>query len=113
MHKLNVGCGRDTKEGWVNLDITPGPGVDVVCDVDNDPMPFRDNQFSTSLVSHLLEHLHNPLFFMGELWRVSKPEAECVIRVPHGGSDNAWEDQTHVRPYYAGSFGAFSLLQEG
>jgi hypothetical protein len=25
--KLNVGCGRDIRAGYVNLDVTPPPGV--------------------------------------------------------------------------------------
>jgi hypothetical protein len=28
--------------------------------------------------------------------------------VPHGASDDAWEDPTHVRPYFLKSFGYFS-----
>ena len=31
-----------------------------------------------------------------------------MIRVPHGGSDDAWEDPTHVRAYFPGSFGYLS-----
>ncbi len=105
--KLNVGCGKDIKKGRNNLDKTPGAGVDTICDVDNEILPFKDNKIKESLVSHLLEHLHNPLFFMEELWRVTKPNGTCHIRVPHGASDEAWVDQTHVRPYFPDSFGAF------
>lgn len=45
---------------------------------------------------------------MQELYRIAKPNANCTIRVPHGGSDDAWEDQTHVRAYFPGSFQYFS-----
>jgi hypothetical protein len=31
-----------------------------------------------------------------------------VVAVPYGTSDDAWEDPTHVRPYFLGSFGYFS-----
>ena len=34
MKKLNVGCGRDIREGYVNLDIVPFRGVDLICDLD-------------------------------------------------------------------------------
>ena len=105
--KLNVGCGKDIREDWTNLDMVPGPGVDTICDVDTERLPFLNSQVDESLVSHLLEHLHNPLFFMEELWRVTKPDGTCHIRIPHGASDNAWVDQTHVRPYFPDSFAAF------
>jgi hypothetical protein len=32
--KLNLGCGRDIKQGFVNLDYMPLPGVDVVADLE-------------------------------------------------------------------------------
>ncbi len=105
--KLNIGCGQDIKKGWINLDMIPGPGVDTICNVDIEPLPFKTGEIQESLVSHLLEHLHNPLFFMEALWRVTKPNGTCHIRVPHGASDEAWIDQTHVRPYFPNSFGAF------
>ncbi|MCK9288580.1 MAG: methyltransferase domain-containing protein [Sphaerochaetaceae bacterium] len=31
--KLNLGCGKDIREGFTNIDIRPLPGVDVVADV--------------------------------------------------------------------------------
>ncbi|MCM2326823.1 MAG: hypothetical protein NDI88_02935 [Lysobacter sp.] len=36
------------------------------------------------------------------------PGAIAGIRTPHGSADAAWEDPTHVRPYFVGSFGFFS-----
>ena len=33
-----------------------------------------------------------------------------TIRIPHGSSDDAWEDPTHVRAYFANSFGFFPSL---
>ena len=31
--KLNLGCGKDIREGFTNVDIRPLPGVDIVADV--------------------------------------------------------------------------------
>src|SRR5262249_55235096 len=38
----------------------------------------------------------------------AKPNAKLVIRCPHGASDGAWEDPTHLRAYFTHSFGYFS-----
>ena len=109
--KLNLGCGRDIREGWINLDAVALAGVDVTADLDNCaavPLPFPDNHVDEFLLSHLLEHISFPLPLMQELWRVAKPDAVMTIRVPHGASDHAWTDPTHVRPYFGRSFGYFS-----
>lgn len=109
--KLNLGCGRDLKDGWINLDAVALPGVDVVADLARcatTPLPFEDGSIDEFLLSHLLEHIPEPLPLMQELWRVARPGAKMVIKVPHGGHDDAWTDPTHVRPYFARSFGYFS-----
>jgi len=106
--KLNVGCGRNILPGWINLDGTPGPGVDVVLDIETlKRFPFEDATFDELLLSHVLEHIRNVYPLMSELYRVAKPNALMTIRVPYGSSDDAWEDQTHVRAYFLQSFGYF------
>jgi len=110
-YRLNVGCGRNIKEGWVNLDSIALPGVDLVCDLENlrgTPIGLPDETVEQFLLSHVIEHIRDSLSLMQELWRLAIPGAIAVIRVPHGGSDDAWEDPTHVRSYFAGSFGFFS-----
>ncbi len=42
-YKLNVGSGQNPMPDAVNMDIAPGPGVDVVGSADS--MPFRDGSF--------------------------------------------------------------------
>ena len=48
-HKLNLGCGRVIKPGWVNHDIMPGDGVDLVFDLEKcgiEPFPFETDSVS-------------------------------------------------------------------
>jgi SAM-dependent methyltransferase len=109
--RLNVGCGRNILDGWPNLDNADIPGIDIRFDLEacrNTPIPLQDNCIDELLLSHVIEHIHDSLALMQELYRVAKPGALCTIRVPFGSSDDAWEDPTHVRPYFPGSFGYFS-----
>lgn len=124
--KLNVGCGRNIMEGWVNVDSMALPGVDVVMDLDafahdGDACPRytgaidRDRwemptyeSVDEYLLSHVIEHLRNPLPLMAKLWWLAKPNALMTVRCPHGASDDADEDPTHVRRMFPGSFGYFS-----
>jgi hypothetical protein len=109
--KLNVGCGRNIQAGWINLDAAALPGVDVIADLDQcarTPLPLGDNEVEEFLLSHVLEHLHHPLPLMQELHRIAQPNALAIVRVPYGSSDEAFEDPTHVRQYFHGSFGYFS-----
>lgn len=109
--RLHLGCGRTIMPGWVNLDMTPGNGVDVIADLDKCdeiPLPFGADLFDEFLASHLFEHLRNPLPFMQELHRIAKPGAKAVFHVPYGSSDDAMEDPTHVRYCFLHTFQYFS-----
>jgi predicted SAM-dependent methyltransferase len=109
--KLNVGCGRNVREGWINLDSYPLPGVDIAADLENcatTPLPLESDSVNEFLLSHVLEHIRNVLPMMQELHRVAMPGATMVVRTPYGSSDDAFEDPTHLRQIFVGSFGYFS-----
>jgi hypothetical protein len=111
--RLHLGCGRDIREGWINLDATSLPGVAVVADLDEcraTPLPLADDSIDEFFGSHVLEHLRNPLPFMQEIHRVASAGATAVFRVPYGSSDDADADPTHVRRYFLNSFHFFSQL---
>jgi Methyltransferase domain len=108
---LNVGCGRNIREGWINLDSYPLPGVDIVADLErcaDVPLALADSSVDEFLLSHVMEHIRNVLPMMQELHRVAKPDAVMKVQVPYGSSDDAFEDPTHVRQMFLGSFGYFS-----
>jgi SAM-dependent methyltransferase len=108
--KINVGCGRNVLGGWINLDRVAGEGVNVAADLDacrTTPLPFNNNSCDEFLLSHVIEHIRDPLALMQELHRIATPNATATIRVPYGTADDAWEDPTHVRPYFLGSFAYF------
>ena len=109
--RINLGCGRDVKEGWINLDSFKLPGVDIVFDLEecgSKKIPLDDNSIDEFFASHLLEHIKNVLPFLQELYRIAKPNAKITFRCPYGSSDDAFEDPTHVRQMFINSFGFFS-----
>lgn len=107
---LNLGCGETVIEGFVNLDISPLPHVDVVFDLNScatTALPFPDDHFEKFVMSHVLEHIRDPLPLLQELHRVARPDATLEISLPHGQHEDAWVDPTHVRPYYPKTFQYF------
>jgi SAM-dependent methyltransferase len=109
--KLNLGCGRSCMPGWVNVDATALPGVDVVADLEccrTQRLPFDDDAVDELLLSHVLEHIADTLGLMQELHRIARPGATATIRCPYGGSDDADEDPTHRHRFFLNSFGYFS-----
>ena len=111
--RLHLGCGTTIRPGWINLDRSRLPGVDVVADLDacaRTPLPFADDSIEEFFASHVLEHVHDTLALMQELHRIAKPGATAVFRVPYGSSDDADEDPTHVRRFFLKSFSYFCRL---
>lgn len=80
--KLNLGCGKDIREGYINIDRFPGNGVDIVCDL-NDGLPFKNEQFDMVYASHILEHVIDIHNVVQEIYRVMKPEGILEIKVPY------------------------------
>lgn len=94
LKKLNVGCGNDIREGWVNLDRADLPGVDIVHDIEKIPLPFRDEEFEEILCQDVLEHIEY-LPVLRELHRILKTGGTLKIRVPHFTSRDNFSDPTH------------------
>ncbi len=107
MKKLNIGCGNDAREGYVNLDVVPLKGVDVVHDLNKFPYPFEKDLFDEILCSAILEHLDDVVESMNELGRILKPGGILKIRVPHFTSSTVWKDPTHKRGFSIKTFDFF------
>jgi len=52
--RLHLGCGERHLEGWLNIDLEPGPGVDLVRDITRG-LPWREVE--AIFAEHFLEHL--------------------------------------------------------
>lgn len=93
--KLNLGCGEDKKEGYINLDRQGMVRPDVMHDLNVLPYPFPDNTFDLVEASHILEHLDKPLSVMAEINRLLKPGGELIVKVPHFSRGFTHAEHTH------------------
>ena len=99
--KLNLGCGFNKMEGFVNVDKFETCQPDLVMDLEATPWKIGTNEVDEVLFNHSLEHLGQQTdTFLGiikELYRVCKAGATVQINVPHPRHDNFIGDPTHVR----------------
>jgi SAM-dependent methyltransferase len=106
--KLNLGCGNSVYDGYVNVDKKMLPGVDLVHDLERTPLPFSDNSVDIIRCEHVLEHVQNYLPLLEDMYRISKPCARIIVRVPYFKYEGAFRDPTHVRFFTEHSFDYFS-----
>ena len=93
--KLNIGCGRDIKKGYINLDGSRIKGVDVVHNLDKYPWPFPSNYFEEIYARDSIEHLNDLFAAMKEIHRISKNGAAIRIIVPYWHSSAAFYPNHH------------------
>lgn len=104
--RLNVGCGRDIRPGYVNLDSAALPGVDVVHDLRELPLPFADGRFAHVVCKDVLEHLdYVPV--LRELHRVLAPGGGLEVEAPHFTSPAVYIDPTHRTAFSADTLSFF------
>jgi Methyltransferase domain len=119
--RLDLGCGKSKREGFLGIDRRRFEGVAGITDLTQKRWIFEDpelggvklvpssggytlpdNSVSEVFCSHFLEHLeHNQrhperVRFMNELWRVMLPGARATIITPHWASNRAYGDFTHA-----------------
>jgi hypothetical protein len=90
MHEIKVelGGGRTPRgDGFLNLDRQVLSGVDVVLDLESDPLvlPWGNGEVSALYSAHCLEHLSPAAFnrTLKEIVRVCQQGAEVEFRLPH------------------------------
>jgi hypothetical protein len=97
--KLDIGCGKNKREGFTGVDQFKMDGVDIVMDV-RKKWPWKDGSVEEVHCSHFVEHLTGVerVHFCNELYRVMKKDAKASIITPHWCSNRAYGDFTHQWP---------------
>lgn len=87
--KLNVCCGQDYRDGYVNIDFSDigVEGNKIKIDLVHDVLgglPYEDNSADEIVFREALEHFHrwNGLKILQELFRVLKPGGKLDLTVP-------------------------------
>ncbi len=79
--KINIGCGKDYKRGYINCDISKKVNPDKIVDLEK-RLPFKNNSLEEVVANHVLENIHNFVLLIHELYRVCKKDAVIKIKTP-------------------------------
>lgn len=97
--KLDLGCGKNKKEGFIGVDRRKFDGVDVVTDLLK-KWPWKDATVEEIHMSHSLEHFSGVerVQVFNEMYRVMQKGAKATIITPNWASNRAYGDFTHQWP---------------
>lgn len=117
--KINIGCGRDYRPGWVNTDISKDCKADVYFDIRKDKIrrpgatfSFFVEQFEADeiYISGVLEQIgenEHLIHAMNECHRVLKPGGIMTVVVPNAKFAIAHQDPMDVRKFTRETFNYF------
>lgn len=108
--RLNIGCGRDYKEGWWNCDISAHVRNDTILDISKDSLPFADGSVERIYISGVLEQIGENAAFqhaMNECHRVLKKGGIMNVVVPNARYAIAHRDPMDVRKFTPETFKYF------
>ena len=90
MLKLNIGAGLNQKpesEGWVNIDIVPHVGIQVLLDLEVDFLPYKDSSVDEINMQDFIEHISKIRqdVLLRDIFRVMKVGSKIFIQTPDIG----------------------------
>jgi len=92
---LDLGCGKKKTSGSVGVDFNKSSHADVIHNLDQFPYPFQNEEFDFCVMDNALEHLHQPIKVVEEIYRILKKGGTVKITCPYFRSVWAFIDPTH------------------
>jgi SAM-dependent methyltransferase len=107
--KVDLGSAHNKPEGYIGVDIRPGPGVDIVHDVATG-LPFDDSSVGVVRAFDFLEHVADSVGLMNEIWRVLVDGGWLLSVTPSTDGRGAFQDPTHCSWWNENSFLYYTSL---
>lgn len=108
--RINLGSGKDYKQGWLNIDVLARAEPDLVLDLaapltlplavatpGAGAVLLAEGSIDLIHANNVLEHVPDLASLMGNCLRLLKEGGMFEIEVPYERASSAWQDPTHVR----------------
>jgi len=116
MKILDIGCGdkkvKISSYKVDGIDKLKTKDVDIVCNIEKEKWPIKDNTYDVIYANHVLEHVDNLPHVLREIIRVGKHGSTVKIKVPHFTNNGAFRDPTHRRFFAYRTFDHFALYKK-
>jgi len=108
--KLNIGCGDNLLQGWINADVAPAHTGVIQMDA-RIRLPYDDGELEAVFTEHMIEHMHRneAQLFLRECVRVLSPSGWLRIATPDlalvvaAYQGAIWNAMPSYITYYTGS----------
>jgi len=94
---LDIGCGNNKIKGAVGLDISKDTQADIIWDLNTYPYPLEADGIDKIYAKHVIEHVDDPIKFLNEAYRITRPGGSCFIETPHFSCYVAYSEPQHKR----------------
>lgn len=108
--KLNIGCGRDYRKGWTNIDISPDVEAELHMDIRVGRLPFKANSVKEIYISGVLEQIAENealIHAMNDCHRVLEEGGLMIVVVPNAKYAIAHRDPMDIRKFTPETFSYF------
>ncbi|MEK6891385.1 MAG: methyltransferase domain-containing protein [Nanoarchaeota archaeon] len=79
LKRVNLGCGDEYLNGWINVDNRSNIKKDKSFDLNKFPYPFKNSEVDECLIKNTLPQLSDPIKVINEMVRITKPQGKITI----------------------------------